>query len=153
GGTAYTRPSTVPDRSDTVLVTSQTYNAAGWIEDVIDPRGLVTRTLYDNLGRTSETIANYVSGVPSDAADQTTAYGYDGNDNVLTVQARLPEGVVQTTQYNYGVITGTGSAVNSNDILASVFYPIPTTGQPSTSLQGQTTNGSTTVTGLSSTAD
>src|SRR5262249_3370550 len=30
GGTAYTRPSTVPARSDTVLVTSQIYNAAGW---------------------------------------------------------------------------------------------------------------------------
>jgi RHS repeat-associated protein/uncharacterized delta-60 repeat protein len=43
----------------------------------------------------------------------------------------------QTTQYNYGVTTGTGtnggSGVASNDLLSSTEYPDPTTGLPSTS--------------------
>src|SRR5262249_43719114 len=41
----------------------------------------------------------------------------------------------QTTQYVYGVTTGTGSNVNSNDLLAALQYPDPTTGNPSASQQ------------------
>jgi hypothetical protein len=32
GGSAYTRPGTVPSPSDTVLVTAYAYNSAGWRE-------------------------------------------------------------------------------------------------------------------------
>ena len=32
GGSSYTPPSSVPGRSDTVLVTERAYNAAGWVE-------------------------------------------------------------------------------------------------------------------------
>jgi hypothetical protein len=40
GGTAYTRPSTVPAASDTVLVTATAYNAAGWAQSsVLNPQG------------------------------------------------------------------------------------------------------------------
>ena len=56
GGTAYTRPSSVPGRLDTVLVTDYTYHAAGWLDTVTDPRGLVTKTFYDHLGRTTRTV-------------------------------------------------------------------------------------------------
>ena len=59
GGTAWTRPATPPAPSDTVLVTSYVYNAAGWVQDVIDPLGIDTRTMYDALGRTTETVADY----------------------------------------------------------------------------------------------
>src|SRR5262249_16730314 len=123
--------------SDTVLVTSQTYNAAGWAQDTIDPRGLVGRTLYDALGRTSATIDDYTTGIPTTNSDQTTGFAYDGNDNTLTVQARLPGGAVQITGYVYGVTTAGGSGVNSNDLLAATQYPDLTTGQPS-SLPSQT---------------
>src|SRR5262249_8607500 len=51
GGSAWTRPSSVPSRSDTVLVSSQTYNAAGWLDTTTDPRGIVGKVYYDNLGR------------------------------------------------------------------------------------------------------
>ncbi|MBY0526219.1 MAG: SBBP repeat-containing protein [Gemmataceae bacterium] len=134
GGSAYTRPGSVPSRSDTVLVSSVTYDASGWAQDVTDPRGLVDRTLYDRLGRTTTTIGNYVDGTPSAGDDRTLRYTYDGNDNVLTVTADLPSGTNdQTTQYVYGVTAGTGSDITSNDILAEVRYPDPTTGAASSS--------------------
>ncbi len=51
GGSAYTRPGSVPSRSDTVLVTEYAYNAAGWAETTTDPRGLVGKTYYDAADR------------------------------------------------------------------------------------------------------
>jgi YD repeat-containing protein len=40
GGAAYTRPSSLPTASDTVLVTANTYNDSGLL-DTTDPRGIV----------------------------------------------------------------------------------------------------------------
>lgn len=139
GGVAYVRPSTVPGRSDAVLVTSQTFSPAGWVQDVLDPRGLDTRNVYDNLGRTVETIQNYTDGIPTSASNRTTAFTFDGNDNTLSVQAVLPGGSVQTTAYVYGVTTTAGSAFNSNDLLAATIYPDPSTGAPSTDSNQQET--------------
>src|SRR5207247_1577331 len=82
GGSSYTRPSSAPSRSDTVLVTSVAYNAAGWAETTTDPRGLVGKTYYDNLGRVTKTIENYVDGTPSNGDDKTTEYTYDGSGHV-----------------------------------------------------------------------
>jgi RHS repeat-associated protein len=131
GGTAYVRPNTPPARSDTALVTSYDYNAAGWIQDTMDPRGLDTRTLYDALGRTTMTIQNYTNGVPTSNTNGTTTYTYGGDNHVLTLSAVQPAGTPsQTTQYVYGVTTSNGSTVNSNDLLAATIYPDPTTGKP-----------------------
>jgi len=46
GGSAYTRPGSVPSRSNTVLVNSYGYDAAGRPETVTDPRGVVTKVQY-----------------------------------------------------------------------------------------------------------
>jgi RHS repeat-associated protein len=127
GGTAYTRPMTVPDRSDIVLITSTTYNDAGWVESVRDPRGISTRTEYDNLQRTTRTIEAYTDGMPRDTDNRITAYTYDGANHVLTRTAVLPGGVMQQTRYVYGVA---GSVINSNDLLAAMIYP--PNGQPNT---------------------
>src|SRR5207244_2804156 len=51
-----TRPSSPPSSSATVLVTTESYNAAGWLQDVVDARGIDARTSYDNLGRKTQTI-------------------------------------------------------------------------------------------------
>ena len=133
GGTAWTRPATVPLSSNTVLVTSQTYNAAGLVGTVTDPMGIATQTYYDALGRTTETIDDYTNGTPTTNSNFTTAYTYDGDDNLLTVTEVQPQGTPsQTTQYVYGVSTTTGSDIRSNDILAALEYPNPSTGLPST---------------------
>ncbi len=129
GGSAYTRPSSVPSRSDTVLVTSTGYNDAGWASSVTDPSGIVTETSYDNLGRTTQTIENYTGSAPSAEADKTTQFTYDGDNHMLTYKLILPSSY-QTTQYNYGVSTST---IASNDLLASVYHPDPSTGAASSS--------------------
>jgi RHS repeat-associated protein len=131
GGTAYTRPPTVPPRSDTVLVTSQTYNAAGWVENATDALGLITRTLYDNLGRSTTNIEDYTDGVPTNSTNRTTQFTYDGSGHVVTQTALLPMGMVQTTQSIYGVTSAGGSNLSSNDLVALIKYPDKTTGLPS----------------------
>ncbi|MBX9582001.1 MAG: hypothetical protein K2X87_16980 [Gemmataceae bacterium] len=133
GGTAWTRPGTAPARSDTVLVTSTAYDPAGRPQDVTDPKGLVTRTTYDALGRTTKTVQNYVDGVVSDADDITTEYAYNGAGRTsLTV--RLTGGGVQTTAWVYGVTTA-ASGLASNDVVGKTQWPDPSTGAASASQQ------------------
>ncbi|MFO0929436.1 MAG: SdrD B-like domain-containing protein [Gemmataceae bacterium] len=131
GGTAWGRPSTVPARSDTVLVTSQGYDPAGRVETTTDPRGLVTKTSYDALGRTTKTVENYVDGIVSDGDDKTVEYTYDAAGHLLTLTARLTGGAYQTTGWVYGVSAAIGSTFASNDILSAMQYPDKDTGDPS----------------------
>jgi RHS repeat-associated protein len=133
GGSGYTWTSTMPARADTALVTSYVYNAAGWVQDTIDPRGIDTRTLYDALQRTAVTIAAYTDGVPTPTTNQTTDFTYDGDGNVLRQRATdvQPGGAVTTeaTRYVYGVSAASSfhvippSTLYSNDLLAEVVYP------------------------------
>src|SRR5207249_4075433 len=130
GGAAWARPGTPPGRSDTALVTSYAFNAAGWVETITDPRGIVSKTFYDALARTTKAVENYTDGVPTDSTNKTTEFTYDGSNHVRTVQADLPGGALQKTAFVYGVTTP-GSGLNSNDVLAAVQRPDPSTGQPS----------------------
>jgi YD repeat-containing protein len=131
GGTAWTRPSSPPAPSATALVTSYIYNAAGLVQDTIDPMGIDTRTLYDNLGRTIKTIQDYTGNAETADSDVATEYGYDGDNHVIYVRADEPGGSYQQTDYVYGVSTSTNSAIDSNDLLYAIEYPDPSTGQPS----------------------
>jgi RHS repeat-associated protein len=143
GGTLYTRPYTVPSRSDTALVTSDVYTyglngTPGLTVDETDPRGIDTRTTSDMLGRTTQTIDDYTNGTPTASSNQTTNYTYNGIGDVLTEQAVMPSGTPsQTTGYVYGVTTAGGSNINSNDLLATLQYPDATTGNPSTSASNE----------------
>ena len=93
---------------------------AGRIQQTADPRSIITKADYDLLGRTVRTVENFLAFVPSNSADRTTQFTYDGRNHILTVTAVEPAGVFQTTQYTYGV---TGSIVNSDDLLGSITYP------------------------------
>ena len=142
GGSSYTRPGSVPSRSDTVHVTSTAYDAAGNVQSITDPRGIITQYAYDLAGRQTTVIDAYDaginSGLPYGSNNQTTTYTYDGVDHVLTMTAVMPSGTdSQTTQYVYGVTTSGGSDVDSNDLLATIEYPNPSTGAASTSSSGQ----------------
>ena len=132
GGAAWTRPVGVPARSDTVLVSSTQYDAAGRSWVTTDPRGIASRAEYDLLGRVVKTVEDYVDGVPSDADDKTTEYGY-GPAGMTSLTARLAGGGSQTTQWVYGVNTAGGSAINSNDAVGETRWPDPATGAASAS--------------------
>ena len=145
GGSALTGPvdSSVPSRSNTKLVTSYGYDDGGRPDSVTDPRGLVSKTYYDLMGRATKTVGNYVSGSPTPTAstNQTTEYTYNGLSDLLTMKATNVSGsttTTQTTGYVYGVSTGTGgSAINSHAILSLVKYPDKSSGSPSTSSSDQ----------------
>ncbi|MCZ2340495.1 MAG: hypothetical protein LC104_01705 [Bacteroidales bacterium] len=92
GGSTWTRPSTVPTRSDTVLVTSYGYDAAGYLATVTDPLGIVSQTAYDALGRVTAETRAYGT---ADAF--TTSYGYDSSGRLLSIT--LPGS--RETRYGY----------------------------------------------------
>jgi RHS repeat-associated protein len=93
---------------------------SGRQQQLTDPRGLVTKTDDDSLGQALRTIDAFTNFAPSDGADRTTERTYDGAGHVVTYIAKLPNNVLQTTRYTYGV---SGAVINSNDLLASVTYP------------------------------
>ncbi|MBM4058177.1 MAG: RHS repeat protein, partial [Planctomycetes bacterium] len=129
GGVSYGRPATAPARSDTALVTSFTYDAAGRVQDTTDPRGIATRASYDMLGRTTSSIVNVTGGAPGATSDVTTLFAYDQAGRLASRTAVQPVGTpAQVTGYVYGVSPATGSALVSNDILAEMRHPDPATG-------------------------
>ena len=124
GGVAYARPASVPARSDTALVTTYAYDAAGNPFSTIDPRGIEDRSEYDDLGRQTALIEAYTDGVPSDADDRITRWTYTGLGDVQSMTADLPAGQSdQTTTYNYNARTDRGDALNANNVLVSTAYP------------------------------
>jgi RHS repeat-associated protein len=127
GGSAYTRPGTVPSRSDTVLVTSYGYNSAGYVESQTDPKGLINKTYFDLAGRTTKTIENYVNGVVSDSDDKTVEYTYHANNQMKTLKAYLTSSTSETTEW----VLGVAGPIYSNDILLEMRYPDPSTGAAS----------------------
>ena len=50
------------------------------------------------LGRTLRTIENFVAFAPSNSADQTIQYTYDGDDHLLSLSAVLTGSVLETTR-------------------------------------------------------
>src|SRR5579884_171937 len=136
GGTAWTRPNSVPSSSATLLVTTYAYNywVFGPYVQVRDPMGIVTYYGYDNLGRLTKIIHNYTGQAETTQSDVRTSYYYDGNNHLTYVQANEPGGTYENTHYVYGVTTAGGSGVNSNDILSATQYPDPYSNQLSNQL-------------------
>lgn len=128
GGSAWSRPGSVPSRSDTVLVASVTYDSAGLTSETTDPKAIVARTLYDDLGRTTKTIEHYVDGTVGDDNDKTTEYTY-GPAGMTSLTAKLTGGGGQTTEWVYGVSSG----ITSNDIVGETRWPDASTGSASSS--------------------
>ncbi|AGA25728.1 RHS repeat-associated core domain-containing protein [Singulisphaera acidiphila] len=131
GGSTYLWTSTIPNRSDTALVTSYDYDDAGWLRTVTDPRGIASRTFHDAMGRTTKTIEAYTNGIPTDTTNKTIEYTYNGNGNLVALNVVLPGGGRQTTEYVYGVNTTGGSALVSNNLVAEVRHPDKSTGAAS----------------------
>lgn len=135
GGAVYTRPATVPNRSDNDLVTSYGYDAAGNLMDITDPKGITTRTGRDHMGRTVNTILN-LTGDGLTAGAQTnvrTTFVWDSVGRLAQRIARQPAGTPdQSTTYEYGVSSSSFSDIASNDIVSRTLHPDPSNGVSST---------------------
>ncbi len=117
GGSALVRPSTIPARSDVVLVTSTAYSSAGDVTSTTDPAGTVTCMNYDAAGREVQRLLNCITAGSSSssssssssggcgASDDTnvtvlTAYNADGNVSQVTAVNSATGN--QVTQFVYG---------------------------------------------------
>ena len=127
GGSTLTRPSTVPARSDLEQVTTTEFNAKGEAYKTIDPADREDRQEFDQAGRLTKTIQNYVDGDPTNGnpdEDVTIERTYNADGRIRTLKARQQSTANdQVTIYSYGATTGDGSTFNSNDLLVQVTYP------------------------------
>ncbi|CAG0985620.1 hypothetical protein PHYC_02006 [Phycisphaerales bacterium] len=124
---------TVPSRSDTVLVTTTTYNDNGTVLEVSDPNSLETRWAYDDSGRKVTEIRNYVNGTPSSATgddDVFTRFIYDDGHMTQMWTDEDGDGVQDATDeittYTYGVTKGASfpnSQIAHGSLLQKVTYP------------------------------
>ena len=125
GGTTFDRASVVPNRTDTILVTSTDYNDAGQAYKTVDPAGREDCQLFDDAGRVVKTIQNYVDGTVSAAAsdeDVTVEMTYNADGNLETLTAKNPTTGDQTTTYVYGT-TLTNSEIATSTLKRAEIYP------------------------------
>jgi len=122
GGSTFSRPATVPTRSDTILVSTTSYNNDGEVFSTLNPQNMETRYEYNAAGRQVTQIENYVSS--GSAADQNrtiwTTYTADGQ--VKTLTASNADTGNQQTKYDYGTSLS-NSGVASSQLLRFVTYP------------------------------
>jgi len=135
GGKPLSRPSTIPARSDDVLVTEIEYDNAGDVSAQWNPRNMKTCFEYDAAGRQVKQIMNCVDASSSSSSSSSssgvagtddtnvtveTAYNADGNVKSITAKSSVTGD--QTTQYIYGT-TLTDSAIASSLLKRKEIYP------------------------------
>lgn len=151
GGSAPTiTQSSPPDHTTsptTQIVWATAYNVRGQAETTTSPEGVVTRTLFDDLGRRIAVIEGYddASVVWSEAVsphrwvasdldndhDRVTSFVYDDGGHLRYRVAHLPDGAgekVQITEYVRDTSAVSGSLLSSNEIVTRVKYPDRSTG-------------------------
>ena len=125
GGATFSRASVVPSRTDTILVTSTDYNAAGQAYKTTDPAGREDRQVFDDAGRVIKTIQNYTDGNPSTGSsdeDVTVEMTYNADGQLETLTAKNPTTGDQTTTYVYGT-TLTDSEIATSTLKRAEIYP------------------------------
>jgi len=113
---SFTRPSTPPSTSSTVLVNSTTYDEAGRVYETTDPKSIVNQKTYDNASRTTQTVED-VGGLA-----RTTNYTYTLDNLIATMTAVNSTTGNQTTTWTHGT-TLSSSGVARSDLLASITFP------------------------------
>lgn len=83
-------------------------------------------------GRLIKKIEAYTTGLVTDHDNRTTAFEYNGLDQMLRYRAYYGQSVddYQLTQYVYGVTPADGSMLASNDLLRVVIHPALDPNQP-----------------------
>lgn len=124
GGSAWTRPTTAPTRSDDILVTSMLFNDAGEQYSTTDPADTESRTEFDAMGRTTKQIENYQSSGSGTDINVTTEYTFTADSQIETLTAKMTSSANdQVTTYVYGVTVAGGSDLTVNNLLLATQYP------------------------------
>jgi YD repeat-containing protein len=128
-GSNFSYSFTPASASDTVLVSKNTYNTDGTLYQVEDPKAIKTVYEYDDAGRRTTVVSNYVNGSPSSTTaddDQIVQYAYtDGLQTSITAYVDGGSND-QVTTYFHGVTKGTNpgdSKIASNALILKVQYP------------------------------
>jgi RHS repeat-associated protein len=116
GGSSFSRSATAPGQSDSVLVTNIDYNDRGEANQTMDPNGKVNQSTFDDLGRQTKLIENYVSGGTNPDQNRETDYAYNGDNRVVTLTAKNSVTGDEVTTWVYGT-TPSDSDIASNDLL------------------------------------
>lgn len=125
GGLTFDRATVVPNRTDTILVTSTEYDDAGQAYKTIDPAGREDRQEFDAAGRVVKTIQNYVDGVVDEDypdEDVTVEMAYNADGQLLTLTAKNPATGDQVTKYVYGT-TLSDSEIATSTLKRAEIYP------------------------------
>ena len=149
-----TRPAVAPAPSDDILVSTTTFDPdTGQPTETTAPDGTVNQTEYDDLGRSTKTIENVVSGGTADDENRTTEFGYTGGLLTSLKLVNTPAGGgtgsngTLATTWTYGTSLTT-SRIASNDLLHQKEYPGGDTDTTTYDRQGRptgTTDGNGTV--------
>ncbi|WP_197441605.1 RHS repeat domain-containing protein, partial [Thalassoglobus neptunius] len=154
GGSGLTRPATIPTASDSILVSSTSYDDVGQVEARTDPAGKVDKFEYDDAGRRTKLIENYVESSSSSSSssgdcpgsadtNRTTTMTYTPDGQIATLNAWNGDTGIQTTSYTYGT-TLVESAIETSLLLRKVTYPDSSSGSDVVSYtynrQGQRTS-------------
>ena len=117
-------PANIPTRTDDVLVTSSTYDAAGNLTAVTDPAGKVMETTFDNLDRKVKTVEN-AGGASGET--RTTRYEYTDDSWLHKLISENPDTDPDTgeqvTEWVRGVTMAQGSNLWSKRLVYQKIYP------------------------------
>ena len=136
---SFTRSTTVPSRSDAVLVSSTVYNSCGEVFTTTDPAATVNQSFYDAAGRRIRQVENYISGGTDDDENRTTEWTYNADGRTASLKAVNAATGDQITSYSYGVTVAGGSGLTSFDLLHVETYPDSGTVVHEYNRQGQQT--------------
>lgn len=125
GGSALSRSSTIPTRSDTILVSSTEFDDAGNQTAMTDPANLKTTFEHDAMGRETKRVSNPSTSSSTGGSVDTnvtvhTAYNADGNVKSLTADNASTGN--QKTEYVYGTALS-DSSVASSLLKRKEIYP------------------------------
>lgn len=122
GANAFSRPATIPARSNTVLVDSTSYNSCGDAWKTVDPQATERRLEFDDARRNTQIVENYVSGGTANDQNRTTELSYNADGKLETLMVKNADTGDQVTTWEYGT-TLSDSDVASNELLSAQEYP------------------------------
>ncbi|MDF1813853.1 MAG: RHS repeat-associated core domain-containing protein [Verrucomicrobiales bacterium] len=131
GGTAPRRPDTPATPSETVLVTENKFDAAGYQSKTVAPDGVINRSEFDDLGQLTTTIEAYGT-----ADARTQHYRWHPSGRMEFLMLENPDTGQQVTKWSYGS-TLAASGVARNDIMVGKQYPTGESASYTVNRQGE----------------